>query len=279
MSSTRFETRRWVAARSSVIPVSWSFVCAIAPARFACELLSWAISCFWSRSSAGARAAAPARRTSSSAVDRLPGRSRRARRTARRGRGSTGWRGGGGIGGQCATAGNAGLSLGGSTSRRPHLVRAFRVWRCGGVRSARTSSRPPDLAPPQRALPRRPVPGFRAVYQRGQPVQPSVTRAPRSRSPRGVTAVRGAMSWPSLTRRRMSINGQCGALAHHVAGQAATRPCTRQVSTGRMSPSDCSRASGANAWQRLGLLAARHVVNAWRALEANAAVAHSPAHP
>ena len=28
------------------------------------------------------------------------------------------------------------------------------------------------------ALPRRPVPGFRAVYQRGQPVQPSVTRAP-----------------------------------------------------------------------------------------------------
>ena len=31
-----------------MIPISWSRVCAIAPARFACELLSWAISCFWS---------------------------------------------------------------------------------------------------------------------------------------------------------------------------------------------------------------------------------------
>ena len=48
MLSTRLETRRRVAARSSVMPLSSSFVCAIAPCRLACDVLSCAMSCFWS---------------------------------------------------------------------------------------------------------------------------------------------------------------------------------------------------------------------------------------
>ena len=47
MLPTRFVTRRRVAARSSVMPLSWSFVCAIAPCRSACDALSCAMSCFW----------------------------------------------------------------------------------------------------------------------------------------------------------------------------------------------------------------------------------------
>ena len=47
MLPTRFVTRRRVAARSSVMPLSWSFVCAIAPCRFACDALSCAMRCFW----------------------------------------------------------------------------------------------------------------------------------------------------------------------------------------------------------------------------------------
>ena len=142
------------------------FVCAIAPARFACELLSWAISCFWSailRWSARCCACA----SDSSSPWTAVGASRRARRTARRGGGSRGWRGGGGIGGLYATAETLGCRLAGQRAGVLISCERCRVWRYGEVRSARTNSRPPDLAPPQRALPRRPVPGFRAVYQRG----------------------------------------------------------------------------------------------------------------